>query len=63
MTDRLRDFTEHVRRAPSEKFSERVVRHMLEEMAKDCPMAVLVRLGECLIDSRKIELREEAEQN
>lgn len=60
MRDHLAEFAESVRKAPTDKFSEDVVRLMLEEVAKDCPMHVLVRLGQCLVGCRKSEL---AEQN
>ena len=61
--NRLQEFREQVKNAPTDKKSEKVVRYMLEEVAKDCPMHVLVQLGQRLIDCRKSELREEAERN
>ena len=63
MQDNLRDFTEHVRNAPTNSASEQFVRMMLERWAKRCPMRVLMQLGQCVIDCRKADLRDEAEQN
>jgi hypothetical protein len=63
MRDRLREFAESVRLAPTDKLSERIVRLMLEDVAKDCPMHVLVHLGQSLVECRKNELREEAGRN
>jgi hypothetical protein len=59
----LREFAQYVRSAPTDKGAERIVRTMLERVAKSCPMEVLVQLAQCLIDCRKFELRNEAEQN
>lgn len=63
MRNHVHEFAEHVRQAPASHPSERIVRLMLEDVAKDCPMHVLVQLGQCLVDCRKSELREEAERN
>lgn len=63
MQCRLADFQKAVRNAPTSKQAEKIVRYMLEEVAKDCPMHVLVQLGQCLADCRKTELRDEAERN
>jgi hypothetical protein len=63
MRNRLAEFADQLRRAPSDKKAEKVVRFMIEEVAKDCPMHVLIQLGQCLIDCRKSELRDEAERN
>lgn len=61
--DNLATFTECVRNAPISKKAEAFVRLMLERFAKNCPMHVLVQLGQCVIDCREAELRSEAEQN
>ncbi len=63
MRDNLDTFTECVHHAPTCKEAEEFVRMMLERFARRCPMHVLVQLGQCLIDCRRSELREEAEQN
>jgi hypothetical protein len=59
----LTAFAAHVHAAPADEKSEWVVRAMLEGTAQNCPMDVLVRLGECLVECRKSELRGEAESN
>ncbi len=61
MLDRLKEFAEALRNAPTDKRAEKIVRYMVEEVAKDCPKHVLVQLGQCLIDCRKDELRSEAD--
>jgi hypothetical protein len=63
MRDHLLEFSESVRLAPTDRLAERIVRLMLEDVAKDCPMHVLVHLGQSLVECRKNELREEAERN
>ena len=52
----LLKFQEQVKQAPTDKSCERIVRIMLEEVSKDCPMHVLVKLGECLCECRRQEL-------
>lgn len=59
----VHEFQQTVNNAAHDKRSEKMVRIMLEEVAKDCPMHVLVQLGQSLIDIRRAELRAEAEQN
>jgi hypothetical protein len=59
----LADFQKRVQAAPVDKDAERFVRIMLEEIAKGCPMSVLVALGQCLIDCRKAELKAEGDSN
>ncbi len=56
-------FAECVKNAPTVKKAEEHVRMMLERFARNAPAHVIVRLGECIIDIRKSELREEAERN
>ena len=63
MRDRVSEFAEHVRKAATNKQSEKIVRYMIEDVAKDCPMHVLKQLGQCLVDCRRSEVRTEAEQN
>jgi hypothetical protein len=59
----LNEFAENLRQAPSDKIAERIVRCMVEEVGKDCPVYLLVQLGQCIIDCRKSELRDEAARN
>ena len=63
MPNRLKEFAEHLRKAPTDNKSERIVRIMIEEVAKDCPMHILVQLGQSIVDCRKAEVRDEAERN
>lgn len=63
MNGRLGDFLANLRDAPTDKQAEKIVRYMLEEVAKDCPMPLLVQLGQCIADYRKSEIRDEAERN
>lgn len=63
MKNHLADFIRDVKNAPTDARAEKMVRYMLEDMAKDCPMSMLIRLGQCLIECRKDELREEASMN
>lgn len=63
MADRLSEFAEHVRTAPDDKQAEKVVRCMVEEVAKNCPIHLLVQIGQCIVECRKAELRNEAEMN
>jgi hypothetical protein len=63
MRNRLKEFAEHLRKAHADQRSERIVRAVIEEIAKDCPMSVLVQIGQSIIDCRKDELRSEAERN
>lgn len=52
----LPKFQEQLRLARTNPRAERIVRIMLEEVAKDCPLAVLLRLGETLVECRKEEI-------
>ena len=63
MRDNLDIFTECVRNAPTVPKAEEFVRLMMGKFSKSCPMHILVQLGQCLIDCRKLELRQEVEQN
>ncbi len=63
MRKRWEKFIEQVRDAPTDAHAEKIVRYMLEEVAKDCPMWILCRLAQVLVDCRKEELRGEAECN
>jgi len=63
MRNRLKEFAEQLLKAPTDERAERIVRLMIEELAKDCPMHVLVCIGQSIIDCRQEELRDEAERN
>ncbi len=63
MNTHLQEFAAHVRHASCDAFSEAVVRRMLENVAKDCPMGVLVKLGQCLVECARTEIGREAERN
>jgi hypothetical protein len=63
MRDRLAEFSRQVSFARFDKESERIVRCILEEVAKDCPLPLILELAGVVIDYRKRELRIEAEQN
>jgi hypothetical protein len=59
----LAEFANYLSAAPADEKAEWVVRTMLGKVAQNCPMGVLLQLGQCLIDCRRSELRGEAEQN
>ena len=61
--ENLRSFTEFVRNAPTDSNAERIVRLMVEKAGKNCPMPLLVHLGQCIADYRKSEMLDEAQQN
>ena len=63
MNANLRKFEESIRKAPTSKWDESVVRHMIQGMAKACPIDTLVQLGQALVDIRKAELRAAGERN
>ncbi len=57
MTHHLSEFAKYVRDAATDKQAERVVRLMIEKVAKNCPLDVLVQIGQCIVECRKDELR------
>jgi hypothetical protein len=59
----VRVFQELVQRAPTDTRAEQSVRGMLRGCADSCPMDVLIKLGQCLVDARSSELSAEAESN
>lgn len=63
MTPNLNDFARYVNDAATDKQAERVVRLMIEKVARNCPVDVLIRLGQCIVECRSAELRDEAERN
>ena len=54
---------EKVASAPTDKKAEAFLRDLIADVAKDCPIHALVHIGQCLVDIRKSELRDEAERN
>ena len=63
MRGHLDEFIRNVQKATTSKKDELIVRHVVEEVAKDCPIGILVQIGQCIIDCRKSELHDEAERN
>jgi len=51
-----------VRDAATDPAAEKRLRVMVEECAKDCPIDILVQLGQCIIDIRRSEIRGEIKQ-
>ncbi len=58
----LRTLVENVK---TNKASERFVRHLLEGVAtgEDTPLEVIQRLGQCVVDYRAAEMKDEAAEN
>lgn len=63
MQNHLAEFADGLRNAPNDPSAERIVRLTIEEVAKNCPMPILMHIGQCVIDCRRDELRQEAELN
>jgi hypothetical protein len=63
MPNRINEFAEHVRKAHEDQRSERIVRAVIQEIVTDCPMHVLVQIGQSIVDCRRTELRDEAGLN
>lgn len=63
MGQRIPEFLEQLKKAPTDPQCERIVRYMLEEIAKDGPLWVVIALGHKLVEIRKDEMHEEAERN
>jgi hypothetical protein len=59
----LKILTRCIEDAPREPASEKYVRGVLGRVAKNCPVEILVRIGQFVADIRRSELRDEAEQN
>ncbi len=55
MAKHAKEFAGHVYLCRTIKQSERVVRIMLEEVAKDCPLTILEKLGWCLVTAIREE--------
>ena len=63
MPDYTPFFAATLEQAPTYKGAETLLRAFIEELAKDCPMHVLLAMGRAVLDVRKEELRKEAEAN
>ncbi len=59
----LHDFQTILEMAATDERAEEFVRGMIRRSADSCPINVLVRLGECLADARRSELRADAQRN
>lgn len=59
----LRLFADKVRSIATDPEAESFVRGMLSRIAKSCPLEVLARLGECLVECRRDEIRDESQLN
>ncbi len=59
----LNDFRKQLELAPTNCWSEKLVRNFITEVVKDCPMDVLIKMGEALADYRQAEIQKEAESN
>lgn len=63
MGQRIPEFLDNLRKAPTSEHDERIVRIMLEKVARNSPLDVVIALGHKLIELRKDEMRDEAERN
>lgn len=63
MGQRIPEFLEQLKNAPTDPQAERIVRIMLEKVARGSPLWVVLALGHKLIEIRKDEMREDAERN
>lgn len=63
MADKTPEFARQLRDAPTDKFSERVVRGMVGRVVKNCPIPLAVQLGQVILDYRLTEIRKEIERN
>lgn len=63
MADSTVEFARQLRDAPTDKISERVVRGMVKSVVADCSVALVVQLGQVILDYRLAEIRDQAERN
>ncbi len=63
MTDHLDEFVKYLHDAATDGWAERIVRLSIEHAARNCPVDVLVQIGQCVVECRRDELREDAERN
>lgn len=61
--DQLPAFIESVRLAPTDADHEEFVRQFTARVAKNAPLAVVLKMAEAMIDYRKAEIKAEAERN
>lgn len=59
----LANFRKFVNAAPTTPQAEEYVRTFIAGVAKNCPMDVLVQLGQFVADLRRSELQRASEQN
>ncbi len=57
--DRRADLANQLAHVTTDEKAERIVRCFLEELAKDCPKPLLVKIGQCVLDYRNEELGHE----
>lgn len=63
MIDKTVEFARNLRDAATDKKSERIVRGMVKSVVEDCPIDLAVQLGQCILDYRKGEIRDEVGRN
>jgi hypothetical protein len=59
----LNEFAKLVRNASADKHAEKIVRLMIAKVAGNCPLPLLMQLGQQVVEYRQSEIRNEAEQN
>ena len=59
----LPDLIKHVKQADWNANSEAIVREVLSRSAHACPLPILLKLAECLIEQRKQEINTQTESN
>jgi hypothetical protein len=61
--ENLAILTKFVEEAPREPAAEEFVRGFVGRAAKSCPMDVLVRIGQLIVDIRRSQLHGDVERN
>ena len=61
--DRLAEFYESIKQAPSDPVQEFGVRRMVEECAATMPLGCVIAMAKALADYRKEEIKTESELN
>jgi hypothetical protein len=59
----LREFESHIGQASHDSWHENVVRMVLGHVAMNCPAALAVALGKCVVEYRRREIRDEIAGN
>ena len=62
-TARFHRYVARVAAVETDPEAEQRIRSLLERVARTCPRYALRRLGECLLEMRREDLRKEAEMN